>query len=191
LKTVYRIFSKVWFLNFVATITTAFTLQMTIVGIINIVENGTNYYLNDHNFIIVIFFLIYLVFDIWILTSTFLPVIKINANGIFAYSIFWKRKILWTEMKSAKLLKTKNRHLTGRASIVFEFTEEPEAKNALIDKRLRVNIFIIISKKIIKKPESFSLSGQLLSHKKMTTIEEITFEYDEEAWKIIQNKVKQ
>ncbi|MCZ4244800.1 hypothetical protein [Pedobacter punctiformis] len=191
MKTVYRIFSKVWFLNIIAMIMMLFTLQFAVIGIISIAENRIKFYLND-NFLGVILFVIILIVDIWILTATFLPIIKINDYGIFAYSIFWKRRILWAEMKSAKLLKTKNRHSTGRASVDFEFTKEPETKNnALTNNGLRVNTFIIISKKLIKKPENLSLSIQLLNHKKITTIEEIAFEYEEEAWKIIQNKLNE
>lgn len=165
-----------------------FTLQLIVVGILNIATHGFSYFLQD-NWIMLIFFVIYLLLDIWILTATFLPVIKINDNGIFAYSIFWKRKILWTEIHSAKLLKVESRHLTGRQSISFEFTQEPERKNALTNKGARVNTFICVSKKGFKMPKSLSLGGQLLTHNKITTINEIAFEYEQTAWETINNKL--
>ena len=98
---------------------------------------------------------------------------------------------MWTEIQSAKLLKIESRHSTGRQSISFELTKEPEWKNALTNKATRVNKFIFISKKGIKKPESISLGGQLLNHNKITTIDEIAFEYEQTAWETIKNKLSE
>ena len=118
LKSTYRIFTKVSFLSIITILMILFTLQFLVVGMFNITVNGVGYFLNE-NLISIIFIVIVLIFDIWLLTSTFLPVIKINDSGIFAYSIFWKRKIIWTEIQSAKLLKVESRHSTGRQSISF------------------------------------------------------------------------
>lgn len=167
-----------------------FTLQFLAVGIFNIAESGIGFYLYE-NFIGFIGIVIILILDIWLLTSTFLPVIKINGDGISAYSIFWKRKIIWTEIQSAKLLKVGSRHSAGRQSISFEFTQEPERKNALTNKGARVNTFIIISKKGVKKPKSLSLIAQLLNHNKITTNEEIAFEYEQTAWETIKRKLSE
>lgn len=167
-----------------------FTLQFLVVGIFNIAENGIGYFISE-NFIGIIFIVIILIFDIWLLTSTFLPLIKINDSGIFAYSIFWKRKIIWTEIQSAKLLKVQSRHSAGRQSISFEFTQEPEQKNALTNKGASVNTFIIISKKDVKKPKSISLGRKLLNHNKITTIDEIAFGYEQTAWETIKNKLSE
>lgn len=188
LKSTYRIFTKVSFLSIITILLILSTLQFLVVGIFNIAENGVGYFLNE-NFIGIFFIVIISIFDIWLLTSTFLPVIKINDSGIFSYSIFWKRKIIWTEIQSVKLLKVESRHSTGRQSISFEFTQESERKNALTNKGVRVNTFIIISKKGIKKPKSISLGGQLLNHNKITTIDEIAFEYEQTTWETIKNKL--
>lgn len=89
------------------------------------------------------------------------------------------------------MLKVESRHSTGRQSISFEFTQEPEWKKAVTNKGARVNTFIFISKKGIKKPKSISLGGQLLNHNKITTIDEIAFEYEQTAWKTIQKKLNE
>ena len=163
-----------------------FTVQFAVIGIINIVKNGVEYYLNE-NLIGVLFFIILLIFDAWILTATFLPIIKINAEDITAYSIFWKRKIAWTEITSVKLIKAQTRQSTGLSSITFEFTQQPETKNnALLNKGVRVNTFTFISKKSVKKPIAHSSSWKLLSHSKIATPEAIAFEYEPKALQIIQ-----
>ena len=170
-----------------------FTLQMLVVGILGIYEVGFYHFVSS-NFIYIIFFLIYLMLDIWILTATFLPIIKINENGISAYSLFWKRHIQWAEIKTVKLLKASNRRAGvssfSRASVAFEITKEPETKNnAMTNKGVRVKTFIIISKKNYQIPESLSLGGQLLTHGKMTPKQDIAFEFEVKAWEMIQRRI--
>lgn len=193
MKATYRIFANILFLNIVAIIMLLFTLQMFIVGILGINEVGFYHFVGS-NFIYIIFFFIYLCLDIWILTATFLPIIKIDNDGISAYSIFWKRHIQWEEIKTVKLLKSSNRRAGvssfSKASVTFEITKEPETKNnAMTNKGVRVKTFIIISKKNYQIPESLSLGGQLLTHGKMTTKQDIAFEFEVKAWEMIQRKI--
>ena len=194
MKTTYRIFSKVWFLNIVAILMMLFTLQMIVVCAVGLTKNGLSQFWSSND-IYIIFFFIYLLLDIWILTATFLPIIKINREGISAYSLFWKRKIKWEQVQNVKLLKASNRRsgggTLGRASISFEITDEPETKNnAMMNKGIRVSTFILVSMQKSILPTSLSLGGQLLTHGKIATAEEIAFEYDDTAWQIIQNKQK-
>ena len=193
MKATYRIFTNVLFLNIVAIIMLLFTLQMFIVGILGINEVGLYHFLRS-NFIYIIFFFIYLCLDIWILTATFLPIIKIDNDGISAYSIFWKRRIQWEEIKTVKLLKASNRRAGvssfSKASVTFEITNEAETKNnAMTNNGVRVKTFIIISKKNYQIPESLSLGGQLLTQGKMTTKQDIAFEFEGKAWEMIQRKI--
>ena len=170
-----------------------FTLQMAIVWILNISTHGFSYFIH-RNWMMLIFFILYLLLDIWILTATFLPLIKISNNGISAYSLFWSRTIKWEEIKSANLLKMKTRGSrggsVGSSSVFFDTTQQPEIKNnALTNKGLRVNTFIIVSKGSYQNPSSLSLGGRLVTHGKMTTKDEIAFMYDKEAWQSIQNRL--
>jgi len=180
-------------LNSIAVLMILFTIQMTAVGVLGIAKHGIGYFSNG-NWIVLPLFFIYLLFDIWILTATFLPLIKINEDGIFAYSLFWKRHIKWQEIKAANLLKTNTRGSrggsVGRSSISFETTPVPENKSFFANKGVIVKTFIVVSKKAFKNPTSLSLGGQLLTHSKIATAEEIAFEYDDTAWQIIQIKHK-
>lgn len=193
MKATYRIFANILFLNIVAIIMLLFTLQMFIVGILGINEVGFHYFVVS-NFIYIIFFFIYLCLDIWILTATFLPIIKIDNDGISAYSIFWKRHIQWDEIKTVKLLKSSYRRAGvssfSKASVTFEITKKPETKNnAMTNNGVRVKTFIIISQKNYQIPDSLSLGGQLLTHGKMTTKQDIAFEFEVKAWEMIQRKI--
>ncbi|WDF45723.1 hypothetical protein PQ459_12540 [Chryseobacterium sp. KACC 21268] len=125
------------------------------------------------------------------MTATLLPIIKIDNDGISAYSIFWKRHIKWEEIKTVKLLKASNRRVGvssfSRASVTFEITKKPETKNnAMTNNGVRVKTFIIISKKNYQIPESLSLGGKLLTHGKLTTKQDIAFEFEVKAWEMIQ-----
>ena len=107
---------------------------------------------------------------------------------------FWKRHIKWAEIKTVKLLKASNRRAGvssfSKASVTFEITKEPETKNnAMTNKGVRVKTFIVISKKNYQIPESLSLGGQLLTHGKMTTKQDIAFEFEVKAWEMIQRKI--
>ena len=192
MKTYYTIFRKGWVLNTIAVLMTLFTLQMIVEGIAGITEHGIGYFANG-NWIIIPFFFGYLSLDIWILTATFLPIIKISDDGISAYSLFWKRTIKWEEIKSAKLLKTKIRGSRGgsigSSSNSFEITAIPENMSFFANKGLIVKTFIVISKATYKVPFTLSLGGQLLTHSKITSSKEIAFEHSNESWKIIQKKL--
>lgn len=168
-----------------------FTLHMAILGIIEVGKNGF-YDFAKGNFIYIIFFFIYLLLDVWILRATFLPVIKISEKGISAYAIVWNRHMSWEEIKTVKLLKASNRRsggAFGSAWVSFEITDEAETKgNAMTNKGVRVNTFIVVSKVNYKTPPPLSLSGQLLTHEKITTAEEIAFAYESKAWDVIQTR---
>jgi len=168
-----------------------FTLHMAILGIIEVGKNGF-YDFAKGNFIYIIFFFIYLLLDVWILRATFLPVIKISEKGISAISLFRNRHMSWDEIKTVKLLKASNRRSGGKLGSAwgsFEITDEAETKgNAMTNKVVRVNTFIVVSKVNYKTPPSLSLSGQLLTHEKITIAEEIAFAYESKAWDIIQTR---
>ena len=189
----YRIFSKVLFLNTVAIVVTLLTLQMTIVGILNIAEYGSRFFTFE-NVPVLVFYLLYLLFDIWLLTATFLPIIKLNDKGISARSFFWRRHIKWVDIQTTRLLKVSNtRRGAGslsRATVSFEIVQQPETENnAMTNKGIRVKTFIVVSKGPFKTPDSLSLGGQLLTHRKLTTEQDIAFEYEAKAWKIIREKL--
>lgn len=167
-----------------------FTFQMIAIGALGMAKNGVGYF--SDNWIILPFFFIYLLLDIWILTASFFPVIKVNNEGVFAYSLFWKRKLEWQEIKSAGLLKSKTlgtKSSFGRAAVSFEFTKEPENKSFFANKGVIVKTFIVVSKRGLANPSSLSLGGQLLTHAKITTVNEIAFEYESKAWQLIQEKL--
>jgi hypothetical protein len=183
LKPIYTIFSRVIFLNIIAGFLILVTLQFAIIGSINLYKNEIDYFG-------IVVFLLLLVLNFWLLTCTFLPFIKINDGGIYAYSIFWRRHLTWDEIKFAKLVKCYNRHSTGHSAISFEETKIPETKPyAFTNKGVRINTFIFVSCKNIKNPESLLLGGQLLSHKKITKKDEIAFAFEKRAWQLIEKYI--
>lgn len=165
-----------------------FLIQFAIYGIGNIIENGI-YHSLRYDYIPIVFFFIFLAINLWILTATFLPIIKINKFGITAYSILWKRSIKWEEIQSVKLLKMSTRGgAIGSAAASFELTKLPEKKSTLSNKGFRVATYILISKSN-KSIKSFSKRYQLLTHHKMTNVDEIAFEFDPQSWEIINEKI--
>lgn len=193
MKPIFRIFSRVWFLNIIASFIVFVTLLWLVIGITQLTEFGLNGFINDHSYGIALFFG-FLPINIWILTATFLPIIKINSDGISAYSIFWKRHIKWEEMRYANLMKITTRAggntSFSSTSVSFESTSEPETKNiAFLNKGCRVNTFIVVSQDQFRNRESLSLAFQLTTHGKLTSKREIAFEYDEKAWHLIQNRI--
>jgi hypothetical protein len=188
LKPVYTIFSHIIFLNIIAIFTILTSLQMTYYFILNLVQGGWNYYFIDLNFIILIAYLLLLVFDVWILTGTLLPIIKIDDFGITAYSIFWRRALKWEELKACKLLKLSAGHSHSTMSVSWAVIQSPINKGAWKNKGLRVNTFILLHKHKFKMPEDLSLKG-LLSHNKIVDKDGIAFEYNHKAWLILQEKL--
>lgn len=193
MKTIFRIFSRVWFLNFIAIFILLVTLLWLVIGVKVLIQVGFIDFINSYTYGIVLF-AGFLCVNIWFLTGTFFPIIKINSNGISAYSIFWTRYLGWDEVQSAKLVKMSTR-ASGHASfsstsVSLENTLQHETKNiAFLNKGVRVNTFIIISGGKIPNQKVFSLGLQLMNHGKMTTKQEIAFEFDENAWKEIQSKL--
>ena len=192
MTTLYRKFRRVWFLNAVAVLMLLFTLQLTVVGFLGIAKHGIHYFSNQ-NWIVIPFYFIYILLDIWILTASLLPIVKINEDGIFAYSLFWKRRILWHQVKSSSLLRTETigsrGGSTGHSSVSFSITSEPENKSFFTNKGVILKTFIVVSKTDLVNPASLSLGKQLVTHDKIARIDEIVFEYEKEAWLAIQRKL--
>jgi len=167
------------------------TLQFLVVGILDIEKVGINKFFLDHYSFGVIYFFGLSLATIWLLTCTFLPVIRINQEGISAYSIFWTRHFKWEEIQSFHLVKlstkASGRSSYSRTSVTFEKTSKPETKSiAFLNKGVRVNTFIFISKNKVINPKNISLGVQLTSHRKITLKQELAFEYEKKAWEIIQ-----
>jgi hypothetical protein len=188
LKPVYTIFSRVTFLNVIAILIICFSLQMTYYFVLNLWEGGWNYYFSNSNFIVLVAYALLLVFDVWILTASILPVIKIDDFGISAYSIFWRRNFKWNEIASFELLKSSASSTRHAMSVSWSIVQSPFNKVALGNKGIRVNTFILIHKHKFKMPKNLSLMG-LLSHNKIVDKEGIAFEYSEKAERIILEKL--
>lgn len=184
----YRFFSRILFLNILSIIMLWMFFSSLVSCFYNIYNYGIQYYRTE-NILEIPLLLIFLIVSIWLSTASFLPLIKINNNGIVAYSIFWKKRLTWHEIKTVKLLKAHTRAGGQQASTYFEFTNKPEKKSVFENKGIRVRTFIIVSNKNIKIPEGLLLSFQLFSHNKITKNSEIAFEFDSKAWQIINQKL--
>jgi hypothetical protein len=188
LKPVYTFFSRMTFLNVIAILIICFSLQMTYYFVLNLLDGGWNYYFINSNFIVLVAYALLLVFDVWILTASLLPIIKIDEFGIYAYSIFWRRNFKWNEIASFELLKSSSSSKRHAMSMSWSIVQSPINKGALGNKGVRVNTFILIHKNKFKMPKNLSLMG-LLSHNKIVDKEGIAFEFDTKAWGIIQEKL--
>lgn len=165
-----------------------YLFRFTIIGITNIIDEGIYNFWNENHIYIVLFFIAFTM-TIYLLTATFFPIIKINKIGISAYSIFWKRNIKWEEIQSVNLLKMKVRGgSSGPLCASFELTRQPEKKSALSNRGERVATFIII-RKSTKSLKKFLVRYQLLTHSKITKLDEIAFEFEPEAWQIIADNI--
>ncbi len=186
MKTHYFIFSRLLVLNIIVLFLTFSQIQFAIIGINEIFRTGVNDFFDSY-FIGVIFYILFLSIYIWLLTSTFLPIIKIDDFQIKAYSVFWTRTIKFDEIQSVKLLKA-TFYWSGRysgTSFGLTFTKTPEKSSVF---GLRKQTFIVLSKNGIKIPTS--KSRQLFSHQDLVSKDAIGFEYSPEAFAIIQNKLK-
>lgn len=180
-KPLYRVFSKSLLLYI-----TVLMLFLTVVLFFNAVaevgENGWKT-ISDLYFIPVLLLIGLLFVNIWLLTSSILPIIKIDNYGISAYSIFWKRKIAWSDISSAALVLCKSELKNGRwAHTSFEHVKIPQQINPLKNKGIKLSTFIIVSSQAIKPKPNLLLSANLLSHHKIATRHEIAFEYEPVAW---------
>jgi len=195
MKTIFRIFSKVWFLSFMAIFSSLVALLWLIIGLYQLLQLGVIDFINIHwNGMII--YAGFLLIVIWLLTCTIFPVIKISSSGISAYSIFWTRHLKWKDVRIISLVKMSTRgsgHSSfSSTSVSFEHTLEPETKNiAFLNKGIRVNTFIVVSTNNFQIPIDLSLGLQLTTHRKITSEREIAFQYEEKAWEMIQKQLKQ
>ena len=195
MKTIFRIFSKVWFLSFMAIFSSLVALLWLIIGLYQLLQLGLIDFINIHwNGMII--YAGFLLIVIWLLTCTIFPVIKISSSGISAYSIFWTRHLKWKDVRTISLVKMSTRgsgHSSfSSTSVSFEHTLEPETKNiAFLNKGIRVNTFIVVSTNNFQIPIDLSLGLQLTTHRKITSEREIAFQYEEKAWEMIQKQLKQ
>jgi hypothetical protein len=162
------------------------TITLARALVANFIETGINS-ITDLLDVSVFSFLILVLFNIWLLTSSTLPIIKIDEHGIKAYSIFWNRKIIWSELKAARILRCQS-HLTAgpRARFNFEYTAAPQQQDLVTRKGVKVTFFIVVSRQAIKPKTNLTLSSTLFSHSKLSSPNEIVFEYEPLAWQAIQ-----
>jgi hypothetical protein len=187
-KPIYTVFSRLIFLNVIAILMLCFTAQMTYYFVLNLIVESWNYYFVNGNFIVLFAYLLLLVFDVWILTATLLPIIKIDNSGVCAYSIFWRRFIKWEEIQSVKLLQSGSKSSRYAMGVSFTIVNAPITKSSFSNKGVRLNTFILVCKSKFKMPEDLSTMG-LLTHNKIVDKNAIAFEFSANAWHCIQARV--
>ncbi|MFD2145458.1 hypothetical protein [Mucilaginibacter antarcticus] len=188
MKTTYRLFSTNMFLNTIASLFLVIGLGMILLGTSMLLQYGLNYFTVENPLYLPALIVI-LVFAIWILTSSVLPLIIINANGVTAYSIFWKRTITWKDLQTARLVKVKNYYRPNGSAVNFEDTKIPERKSiAVLNKGTRVTTFIVLSGQSWQKPRNMLILSGLYTHQMIAGENAIVFEYDANSWKTIKNK---
>ncbi len=121
--------------------------------------------------------------NIWILTYTVLPLVRIDSRGIKAISLFRTRKIKWEELADFQLTKVtyiQDLDADRAVQVKYASTETPETKTAY---GLRTQTFIVVSKSPIKTPAD----GQLyfFYHKHIAGENNIAFEYSSKAYDLI------
>jgi hypothetical protein len=129
---------------------------------------------------------------IWVLTSSVLPIVKIDSNGISAYSIFWKKTIKWKDLRTAKLVEVKNTAHRNGTTVQFTDVKEPEKKGTTPFKTgTNVNKFIVLSVHNWQKPTNTFLMRGLYTHRTIAGNNAIAFQYDAPSWKVIKEKRNQ
>jgi hypothetical protein len=188
MKATYRLFSTHPLLNAIALFFFLTALTMIGWGVLILSRHHLSYTPSEH-VVFLLALLWALSMNIWLLSSSILPIIKINSKGISAYSIFWKRTILWENLRSVKLLKVKNRYARYGTYIEFENTQSPEKQRiAIHNKGYAVNTFIIVSDKVWHKPQNSFIKRGLYNHRIIAGQHAIAFEYNRHAWEMINNK---
>jgi hypothetical protein len=132
-------------------------------------------------------FALLILFDVWFLHGSFLPIIKIDDAGIRAYSLFWWRSIPWSEVKTAILVKGdvhKTRRTRGPIRSELKKTNTPETRRSI---GARTETWIMVSRAKIKLPIRFE--AQLLMHRDIADKNSIALAYDEKAWQFISEKM--
>lgn len=188
MKTMYRIFSKEPILLIITLVLLLFTLQFAIFGLSALMKEGMVYFFNG-NSIGLVFFALLLVIDIWLLTATFLPIIKINDQGIKACSVFWRRTIKWEDIKVSRLLKvTFTRGGSGLGGMNMNTAWVKTPVNEFKPGRRKVRTYIVVAAKML--PNQYNAgSVQMFKHKAITDKHSIAFEFEPLAWHYIQQRL--
>jgi hypothetical protein len=190
MKTIYRLFSINLFLITIALICTCTTIIIGVWGVSMFVEHKLGSSTIEDS-VYGIALAGSLALTIWVLTSSVLPVIKIDSNGISAYSIFWKKTIKWEDLRTAKLVEVKNTAHRNGTTVQFTDVKDPEKKGiAPFNIGENVNTFIVLSVRNWQKPANTLLMRGLYTHKTIAGKEAIAFEYDARTWNIIKDKRK-
>jgi hypothetical protein len=154
MKATYRLFSTHPLLNAIALFFFLTALTMIGWGVLILFRHHSSYGTSEH-VVFLLALLWVLSMNIWLLSSSILPIIKINSKGISAYSIFWKRTISWENLRSVKLLKVKNRYARYGTFIEFEIAQMAEKQRiAVLNNGYAVNTFIVVSDKGWHKPQN-------------------------------------
>jgi hypothetical protein len=188
MKATYRPFSTHPLLNAIALLFFLTALAIIGWGVMILFPHHSSYNTSE-NIVFLLALLWVLPMNIWLLSSSILPIVKINSKGFTAYSIFWKRTIAWDDLRSVKLLKVKNRYARYGTFIEFEITRSPEKQRIGVrNKGYAVNTFIIVSDKIWHKPQNRLIRRGLYNHLIIAGQHAIAFEYNQHAWEMINNK---
>ena len=121
----------------------------------------------------------------WFLTRSVLPIVRIDDQGIKAYSLFWTRSIAWENIQTRRLIKVENKpHING-ARVYFKGCKFPETGNiAILNNGLRVATYIVVSEKAWQMPTSV-LIRTIYGHKTIAGRYAIAFQFDQRAWEMI------
>jgi len=191
MKPIYRLFSTGIFLTIIAIISIGVTVAVIGWGISIYTTHGLGSSTLEDS----VYWMALggsLALTIWILTSSVLPLIKIDDNGISAYSIFWKKTIKWEDLRTAKLIEVKNTAHPNGTKVHFTDVKEPEKKGTVPFKiGTSVNKFILLSVRNWQKPANTLLMRGLYTHRTIAGKDAIAFEYDARSWKMIQEKRNQ
>lgn len=146
-------------------------------------------YVTTENLVFLASLLVVIIMNIWLLSSSILPLVKIDSTGITAYSIFWKRTIVWNELNTVKLVKVKNRYARYETFIKFEDTKTPEKKRiAALNKGYAVNTFIVVADRAWRSRQNGLVRRGLYNHGIIAGQHAIAFEYNTQAWELINNR---
>jgi hypothetical protein len=189
MKTSYRIFSTHPFLLAIALFLMLMLITMIGWGISMVCQYNLSYIITENILFLPSLFVV-LLFNLWFLTSSILPVIKIDTEAITAYSIFWRRAILWKDLHTVRLLKVGSRYARPGAALSFENTPTAELKPiAVLNKGIRVSTFIIVSARPWQIPKNKAIHRGLYNHQMIAGKYAIAFEYDDAIWQLIKGRV--
>ena len=188
IKPIYRVFSRsllVYLAVFVLLLTISLVGPTFAAAKKSSFQNFLDFILNP-----VIIFIALILLNIWLLTSSVFPIIKIDHYGVKAYSILWQRKLAWEEIKAAGLFLCKSSLKGGRwSSVSFERTKTPQQISQFKNNGVKVNTFVVVSSQTINPKPNLILSLRLFSHSQIATQNEIAFEFEPAAWQAIQAKI--